>query len=395
MEITINYISLDTCTWIYIVNGTEPVSHLNFIKQELDKGNLRLILPKMVIEEWNRHKNDTVKKGTLKFFKETLLSLKRLAKLVGEELEEPFWAFLKEEKKDGDDFKGLIEKFQAKKKQIEESVKSNIETVESIFKHSNTIIIEDTDKIKLKASELAISKKAPFIKKNSFADAIIVLSFIEYVKDKSIEGAKFISYNTDDFCKKENGKTELHPDLAPFFNDTKSEFYKIVGEVLNTIKENIVSEETLQLIKERQEDIFDDDYSCEECDGNREGYGNVVAFWNEIDIVNEYDDTHQNSKYTTASVGSCEWCSALHIKCPKCDCVTCLSEYSFDENIECEGGCGITYFVDTSEDYEFIGERTIKIIDHRIVKCISCGVDFIDENCTETCDKCESEYNDN
>ncbi|MBE7635183.1 DUF4935 domain-containing protein [Tenacibaculum finnmarkense genomovar ulcerans] len=395
LETPINYISLDTCTWIYIVNGTEPVSHLNFIKKELDKGNLRLILPNIVIDEWNRHKNDTVKKGVLIFFKETLHSLKRLSKLVGEELEEPFWAFLSEKKEEGENFKGLISKFESKKEQIEKSIKSNIETVETIFKHSNTIVVEETDIIKLKASDLAISKKAPFIKKNSFADAIIVLSFIEYVKENNIEGAKFISYNTDDFCKKENGKTELHPDLIPFFKDTNSEFYKIVGEVLNTIKENIVSEETLQLIKDRQEDIFKDDHTCEECDGNREGYGNIVTYWDEIDIVNNYDNTHENCKYVSASVGSCEWCSSLHIKCPKCNSVTCLPENNFNENNECEGSCGITYLVDTSEDFEYIGERTIKIIDHRVVKCANCNDDFIDENCIEICEKCEEEYNDN
>lgn len=395
MNKNVNYICLDTCTWIYLVNGTEPVSHLNFINQELDKGNLRLILPSIVIDEWSKHKNHTIQKGTLKFFKDTLQSLKKLSKMIGEELEEPFWEFLNTEKKETEKFSELIEKFKSKKIQIEESVKSNINTVDSIFIHENTILISHTDEVKLIASELALAKKAPFIKKNSFADAIILISFIEYVKNNNIEGAKFISYNTNDFCKKENGKIELHPDLAPFFNNTKSEFYKIVGEVLNTIKNNIVSEETLQLIREIQEDIFEENYKCSECEGNREGYGNIVTFWDEVDIINDYYDDHPNYIYTSAFIGYCEWCNSLHIKCPKCNYITSLSEYRYDENIECEGGCGITYFIDTSEDHDFIGVYTIKIIDDCIIKCASCGDDFTDKNHTQICDECETKYNEN
>jgi len=392
-DMNINYIALDTCTWIYIVNGTEPVSHLLFIKNELEKGNLKLILPRMVIIEWDKHKNETVKKGTLKFFKDTISSLKRLSKLIGAESKESFWLFQNEDEKKEDYFKDLFEKFKKKKNQIEDAVKINIETVEEIFKHKNTIIVEESDKIKLMSSDLALSNKAPFIKKNSFADAVILMSFITYVKKEKIIGAKFISYNTEDFCKKENGRTSLHPDLVPFFNETKSEFYKIVGEALNSIEENIVSVETLQLIKRRQEEIFDEDYTCEECDGNREGYGNIITFWNDTEINNEYDNSHENHKFHTALTGNCEWCNSLHIRCPKCDSVTSLAEYRFDENIECEGGCGLIFYVDTSNDVEYIGEHEIILIDHRVEKCAECGKDFIDLNKTELCDACEKRYN--
>lgn len=393
MNKKIHYISLDTCTWIYIVNGTEPVGYLHFIKEELEKDYLKLLLPELVIEEWNRHKNDTVKKGTLSFFKDTLSSIERLVKIVGEEVETPFILFDSSEQ---DDTLCLLrDKFKLKKEQVEKAVQTNIGIVEEIFKHRNTILIKDSNQVRLLASDLAINKKAPFIKKNSFADAIIILSFITYVKSNNIEGAKFISYNTEDFCKKENKKKELHPDLVGFFDDTKSEFYKILGEALNTIEENIASEETLKLIEELQEEAYDDYHICEECDGNRDSYGNYINFWNDIDLINEYPSNHPYSKYTSANAGNCEWCSTLHIKCPKCETVNSLSEYRLDEKIECEGGCGLEFYVDTSDDIDGFGERQIKIIDSRIVKCANCGEDFIDDMGIEICEKCESEYNDN
>lgn len=206
-------------------------------------------------------------------------------------------------------------------------------------------------------------------------------------------GAKFISYNTEDFCLKNNGKTTLHPDLTPFFEDTKSEFYKIVGEVLNTIEKNIVSEETLHLIQARQQDFFDDDYACEECDGNRDGYGNIVSYWYETNIINEYDESHENHKYSTAFAGNCEWCNSLHIKCPKCNSITPLSEYRFDEEVECEGGCGIIFYVESDPSHHNIGDYEIKIIDHRIEECSACGEGFIDDGeQTGICKKCNEEY---
>ena len=51
---------------------------------------------------------------------------------------------------------------------IEGAVKENIELVDTIINHSNNVVIELTDKIKLDAASLAIEKKAPFLKKNSF-----------------------------------------------------------------------------------------------------------------------------------------------------------------------------------------------------------------------------------
>src|SRR5690606_16558300 len=110
-----------------------------------------------------------------------------------------------------------------------------------------------SDNVKIEAGNLAIKKAPPFGIKNSYADALILLSFMEFVKTEGINGAKFVTYNTEDFCKKENGKKNLHPEIEPLFKDTNSEFYKIVGEALNTIKENIIDEETLALIEERKQ----------------------------------------------------------------------------------------------------------------------------------------------
>lgn len=51
------YFCLDTCTWIYLANGTEPVKFLQDIQDLINQGRLCIILPQIVEEEWNRNKD--------------------------------------------------------------------------------------------------------------------------------------------------------------------------------------------------------------------------------------------------------------------------------------------------------------------------------------------------
>lgn len=144
-------------------------------------------------------------------------------------------------------------------------------------------------------------------------------------------------------------------------------------------------------------DFFKDDYepdytTCHECSGNKDEVGNIVNFWDEIEIENEYDPTNENSRYNTAISGSCEWCNTLHIKCPKCDSVNSLPETEFDKNKECEGGCGLIYFAASSDDFHDIDSFTLRIIDHRREECQVCGQEFINVNSADMCEECERKF---
>lgn len=144
-------------------------------------------------------------------------------------------------------------------------------------------------------------------------------------------------------------------------------------------------------------DFFKDDYepdytTCDECSGNRDGMGNIVNFWDELEIENEYDSENENSKYDKVISGNCEWCNSLHIRCPKCDSINPLPESEFDKQKECEGGCGLIFLVDTSDDHYHLGEFSLKLIDHRKEECQSCGQEFINKNSDDMCEECERKY---
>lgn len=145
-------------------------------------------------------------------------------------------------------------------------------------------------------------------------------------------------------------------------------------------------------------DFYEGEYepdfcTCYECTGNKEEMGNGVVFDYDKKLINEYDSTHKNHRYSSIRFGSCDWCNELHIKCVDCDSITLLSSHQANEEIECEGGCGLKYVLDTSEDYENIGEYDIKLIDHRSEKCSSCDKSFINKGGTEFCETCENKYN--
>ncbi|MFZ2285079.1 MAG: PIN-like domain-containing protein [Lutibacter sp.] len=144
-------------------------------------------------------------------------------------------------------------------------------------------------------------------------------------------------------------------------------------------------------------DFFEDDYepdytSCDLCSGNRDGMGNIVNFWDELELENEYDTENKNSKYDKVVSGNCEWCNSLHIRCPKCDSINPLPDTEFGKPKECEGGCGLIFLVDTSDDHDPLGEFSLKLIDHRKEECQSCGQEFINTGSTEICDECEKKY---
>lgn len=144
-------------------------------------------------------------------------------------------------------------------------------------------------------------------------------------------------------------------------------------------------------------DFFQDDYdldyaTCKECSGNRDEMGNIVKFWDELELENEYDTENKNSKYNKVVSGNCEWCNSLHIRCPKCDSINSLPEVEFNEQKECEGGCGLIFLVDASYDHDQIREISLRLIDHRKEMCQSCGEEFINSNSSDMCNECEKKY---
>lgn len=405
-----HYITLDTNTWIYLANGTEPVKLLHYLDKEVKNGNIKIILPDQVATEWETNKKKNVRQGSLKHFSEIKEALDRLLKLLGDKGERNILSYLLDEKDEKDYFKDFISKFEQKRKEIEEAVTENIKLIDNLFsKHA--IIITSSETIYKKAGDFALQKKAPFKTKNSFADALILFSFLDYVTTNGIEEAKFVTYNTDDFCEKKEGKKYLHSDLVPEFENAKSKFYKIVGEALKTIEDDLISKEELAFIEEMQNEenwSYDPEF-CEVCKENNDRL-NEISFGRPLELIDERIKVIADKDQLTfdfaknlvvpktpdtpssIEVGHCDWCNTEHFKCVNCGSINAVWQDEYNKRKECEG-CGLNYIIKVTFDRKGIEEEEVYIIPKDTETCQKCGEEFDEEDITENlCYNCEAEY---
>lgn len=124
-----------------------------------------------------------------------------------------------------------------------ETAFQTILNIEKLFKDAE--VIETTDEIKLRATQRAIDKIAPFhLSKNSIGDSIIIESYNEY---KTINQAQefnmmFITHNVNDFSKKNGNQKLPHEDLGQIFDLNKSQYFISLPEALNSINPQLVEE---------------------------------------------------------------------------------------------------------------------------------------------------------
>ena len=406
------YICLDTCTWIYLANGQEPVKFLDDLENLIELNVVQIILPAIVRQEWNRNKLNAGS-HLAKSFLQIKNEIRNLSTILDKIETKPLFTFLSDD--DPIDAKteltDISNKIKTHKELLLAKVENNIVKIEHIFSNTSTINVSHSDAVILQAGDIALNKKAPIHKKNGFADAVILLTFIDYVKSKSLLNSFFISYNTSDFCKTEKKKHFLHPDLEPIFATVNSRFFDILGKALQEIDPKLVEDATIREIEKSID--YSCEYYCEECDGNH-GLGHEIDFSEPFEIINE-----NNYRYTfnepslfdegeiddivipkfpnTIQIGYCNHCSTQYIKCQDCDELLNLGDgfdiiYGFTEDVfKCS--CGIKYKREAEFDRKGIESETWTIIDNRTDVCEYCGEEFINKNETILCDKCEIECN--
>ncbi|MCK9639264.1 MAG: PIN domain-containing protein [Prolixibacteraceae bacterium] len=405
-------------------------SHVSF---EYDK-NRESIIKKPIIENYKPLKDELLKsiKTSIKTVENNLIDLKNQTK------KDDKYPHLQQT--DIDSFSSILETFKKDSESFETAIFKQIAEIETEIKElaNQDDVLDAIEKYFSVGRDysfdeiLAITKEGKHRyefsippgyedlkdKKGTqiFGDLIIWKQIIEYASEIKKPILLICNDVKEDWCYKEDGyekriKSPREELIKEIFGVAKVEFwmynlpqflYKSNEYIAETPEETIdtnkilnfsqfLNERNFKKGKDRNRVINDDFTKCEECDG-RDGFGNHISSWGKTNIINEYPDTHTNSKYQSAYIGHCEWCNTLHIECPKCHSVTGILDFDYDEKVECVGGCGITFFVESDNSYDNYGEYEIKIIDHRIVECNGCGEDFIDVNKIGICDECEGKY---
>ncbi len=223
------HLILDTNIWIYLAEGQHPFV-LKGIIEKVDNKDLILLINDEVVKEWDRNK-DEIKRRVESELKKQINIAKELTSTL--------------ESSDADDYKRLIGKISEEKPKFLATIEDRFDVVDNLIKNKS-INVPIKEEHKLKVVDMALDQKAPFHrKKNSIADALILLSSIDYIKNNGLNAVDynrvdvsdsiFVSYNSDDFSKNIKGpdKEVIHPDLKPLLDSVGMTYERNFGKILN------------------------------------------------------------------------------------------------------------------------------------------------------------------
>lgn len=223
------HLILDTNIWIYLAEGQHPFV-LRGIIEKVDSKELILLVNDEVVKEWDRNRGE-IKRRIESELKKQINIAKELTSAL--------------DSSDADDYKSLVGRISDKKPKFLSTIKDRFDVVDNLIKNKS-INVPIKEKHKLTVVEMALDQKAPFHrKKNSVADALILLSSIDYIKNNGLNAVDynrvdvsdsiFVSYNSDDFSKNIKGpdKEVIHPDLKPLLDSVGMTYERNFGKILN------------------------------------------------------------------------------------------------------------------------------------------------------------------
>ena len=222
-------IMIDTCVWLDIAKTSKGEETLNLLSNFIEQEEVSLILPEIFFSEFERNK-DRVIADAGKSLSSQFKKVKEMVSRHGNDNTKT-------------DILTHLDDIDKKIPTLSEAAFNTIARIEELAKDAEVIPI--TDEIKLRATQRAIDKKAPFhLSKNSIGDAIIIECYNEYkVRNSAQEfGLIFVTLNVNDFSLKNGNQKQPHEDFANIFDSAKSQYFISLPEALNSINPDLVEE---------------------------------------------------------------------------------------------------------------------------------------------------------
>lgn len=220
---------IDTCVWLDLAKDHQQQALLGALEELIRHGKLSLILPRTVVDEFTRNKGRIAEEGgrslssTLKRAKDAVNSLgnPRRKRLVLRELNE----------------------VDHKLPTLGDAAIGSIARIEKLFMSS--AVIEISDAVKLRASQRAIDRRAPFHRqRNGIDDAILIEIFADVIGSHDTRGTRFafVTHNTKDFSAAGIHNKHPHPDIASCFSKIRSLYFITLGEALRRVEPDLFAD---------------------------------------------------------------------------------------------------------------------------------------------------------
>jgi PIN domain len=220
---------IDTCVWLDLAKDHQQKVLLGALEELVRHGDVSLILPRTVIDEFARNKGKIVAEGRHSL-SSTLKRVREAADKLGDRARKRVVL-------------EYLSNMDHKLPSLGESAIEGIGRIEKLF--ATAPIIETSDAVKLRATQRAIDSRAPFHRqKNSINDAILIETYADITTEPKAKGVRyaFVSHNTRDFSATNTDNKLPHPDIAGYFSRIKSLYFTTLGETLRRVEPTLLSE---------------------------------------------------------------------------------------------------------------------------------------------------------
>ncbi len=224
---------VDTCVWLDIAKDPELRPLLGVMEKLMQMRAVSLILPRTVVDEFQRHKKRVAEHSCRSFTGAFKKTKEAVSKFDDSRRKEALLQHLNDL-----DHRILL---------LGESAVEAIARIERLM--GKATIIELTDSIKLRAAQRALEGKAPFHEhKNQIGDAIILETYADCLREKNAKGTRFVfvTHNKHDFSKPDGDERVPHPDIAALFSRIKSLYFISLKEALSRVNPGLLRDITAE-----------------------------------------------------------------------------------------------------------------------------------------------------
>jgi hypothetical protein len=222
---------IDTCVWLDLAQDRRQTPLLLVVENMVEAGVLRLLVPRIVIEEFGKNRARVAKTSVRSLSTQFHQVKEAVIKAGGDE-------------KRNKELLAQLDDVSHRIPIIGGAAVGALDRIEKLLKAAT--IIETSDSVMLQAADRALRRRAPCHNenKNSIADAMVIETYFAAVKIMDSAGQRFafVTHNKTDFSLVGGNQKLPHKDFAAQFSKIKSMYFINLTECLRRIDPSMVTE---------------------------------------------------------------------------------------------------------------------------------------------------------
>ena len=213
---------VDTCVWLDLAKDHGQQSILAALEELVKAGEVELIVPRIVLEEFAANKDRIVEEAGRSFSG----ALRRAREAV-DKFGDP-----KRKKKAITDIDEVVRRVG----NLGDDAVEGVARIKKLFDAATAV--ETTIAIKLRAADRGINKMAPFHRqRNGINDSILIETYAELLTGSvPRQRFAFITHNVKDFSHPTGNQTLPHPDIDGLFSRIRSRYFISLGAALKSFR---------------------------------------------------------------------------------------------------------------------------------------------------------------